>query len=50
MKELKIDQEFKSLIPPLTDDEYKRLEENIKADGCRDSLVTWDGIIVVESG
>jgi len=46
MKELKIDQEFKSLIPPLTDDEYKRLEENIKADGCRDSLVTWDGIIV----
>jgi len=46
MKELKIDQEFKSLIPPLTDDEYKRLEENIKVDGCRDSLVTWNGIIV----
>ena len=46
MNSLIIDQEFKSLIPPLTADEYKRLEENIKADGCRDALVIWNGTII----
>lgn len=37
-----IDQEFKELIPPLSADEYKQLEENILRDGIRDSLVIWD--------
>lgn len=46
MNSLIIDQEFKSLIPPLTADEYMRLEENIKADGCRDALVIWNGTII----
>jgi len=36
-----IDEEFKNLIPPLTDDEYKQLEANIIAEGCRDPLVLW---------
>ena len=43
---LKIDQEFKSLIPPLSDEEYKQLEQNIITDGCRDPLVIWKGTIV----
>lgn len=37
-----IDQEFKSLIPPLSDEEYKQLEENILKDGVRDSVTYWD--------
>lgn len=41
-----IDKEFKNLIPPLTPDEYKGLEESILKEGCRDSLVTWNGILI----
>lgn len=37
-----IDSEFKDLIPPLSSEEYKQLEENILKDGIRDSLVIWD--------
>ena len=37
-----IDQEFKSLIPPLSTDEYRQLEENILLDGVRDSVTYWD--------
>lgn len=36
-----IDPEFKTLIPPLSTEEYAQLEENIKAEGCRDPLVAW---------
>lgn len=43
---IKIDDEFKNLIPPLTDDEYKGLEESILKEGCRDSLVTWNDILI----
>jgi ParB-like chromosome segregation protein Spo0J len=38
---LTIDSEFRSLIPPLSDEERSQLESNIVANGCRDSLVTW---------
>lgn len=41
-----IDKEFKSLIPPLTDEEYKGLEASILEEGCRDALVIWGDIIV----
>lgn len=41
-----VDPEFKSLIPPLTPDEYKQLEENCKRDGILDSLKVWHGILV----
>lgn len=41
-----IDNEFKGLIPPLTDEEYKGLEESILKDGCRDALVLWGEILV----
>jgi N6-adenosine-specific RNA methylase IME4 len=33
---------FKSLIPPLSQDERCQLEENIAREGCRDPLVVWD--------
>ena len=36
-----VDDEFKSLIPPLSPDEYSQLEENIIRDGIRDPLVVW---------
>jgi hypothetical protein len=41
-----IDPEFKALIPPLAPEELAQLEANILQDGCRDPLVTWQGIIV----
>lgn len=36
-----IDKEFQALIPPLSDDEFRQLEENCIRDGIRDPLVTW---------
>lgn len=41
-----IDEGFKSLIPPLAQEEKRQLEENIKANGCRDPLVVWNGFLV----
>jgi len=43
---LQIDHEFQSLIPPLTHEEYSGLEASIKAEGCRDALVVWEGIVI----
>jgi len=39
---VKIDPEFKTLIPPLSSDEYAQLEENILAEGCREPFVVWE--------
>ena len=44
--ELTIDPEFAALIPPLAPEEREQLERNILADGCRDPLTAWDGVIV----
>lgn len=43
-----IDSEFQSLIPPLADDEYDRLEKSILEEGFHDwePIVTWNGTIV----
>ena len=43
---LKIDKEFKTLIPPLSPKEYEQLEANIIADGCREPIVIWNGYII----
>lgn len=43
---LRVDDDFRSLIPPLTDDEYSRLERSIIAEGVRDPIITWNGTIV----
>ena len=43
----RIDPEFKALIPPLSVEEYKQLEENIiSGKKCRDAIVVWNGTIV----
>ena len=44
--EIVIDSEFKSLIPPLTAEEYDGLENSILAEGCRDALVLWGETLV----
>jgi hypothetical protein len=38
----KVCNDFKSLIPPMHADEYKKLEASIKDEGCRDKLIVWD--------
>jgi N6-adenosine-specific RNA methylase IME4 len=38
---MKIDKEFQNLIPPLSEDEYTKLEASLKTEGCRDALVIW---------
>lgn len=43
---IKIDAEFKALIPPLSPEEREQLEANILQDGCRDPLVVWNDVIV----
>lgn len=43
---MRIDNEFKNLIPALTDEEYKGLEQSILSEGCRDALVLWGDILV----
>lgn len=44
--ETKIDSEFQTLIPPLSDDEYQRLEKSILSDGVREPIITWGGTII----
>lgn len=44
--ELKIDDEFKNLIPPLSADEYQQLKQNLIQEGCREAILTWDGYII----
>ncbi len=43
---LHIDVEFQRLIPPLTDEEYKALEQNLIRDGCRDPICVWENTIL----
>lgn len=43
---IQIDQEFKELIPALTKEEYEQLEANILAEGVRDSLLVWNGVLI----
>jgi hypothetical protein len=37
-----IDEELQKFIPPLLDEEFKLLEDNILKDGCRDALIVWE--------
>jgi len=43
---VKIDPELSSLIRPLQPEEYEKLKESILAEGIRDPLVVWRGILV----
>jgi len=46
MSSITIDKEFKELCPPLTSEERGILEASIAAEGCRDPLDVWNGVIV----
>ena len=51
MKEMivspQVDLEFKALMPPLSTEEYDRLQQNILADRkCHDAVLLWNGFIV----
>lgn len=47
MKNLIIDPEFRDKIPPLSEDEFSKLEENIVSDGeVREPLVVWNNTII----
>lgn len=43
---IRIDTEFRSVIPALSKEEYEGLEQSLIKEGCRDALLTWDGILV----
>ncbi len=43
---LKIDKTFQTLIPPLSSEEYKLLEDNLLREGCRDPICIWNGTII----
>ncbi|MBW3623042.1 MAG: DNA modification methylase [Armatimonadetes bacterium] len=38
--------EVERLLPPLSEDEHARLEVRLLEEGCRDPLVTWNGILL----
>lgn len=41
-----IDNEFKNIIPPLEEEERRRLEESIKKEGVREPLIIWNNILI----
>jgi DNA modification methylase len=43
---IKVDSEFKELIPLLTEEEQRQLEESIIKEGCRDALIVWNGLLL----
>lgn len=43
---IRISEQFKKEIPPLSRDEYAQLEENCLSEGIRDAIITWDDYII----
>ena len=43
---IKIDNEFKSLIPSLAENEYQQLEENLLQNGIREPLSIWGEVLI----
>lgn len=43
---MRIKKEYKTLIPPLSPEEYQYLEENILKDGVREPLVVWGDVLI----
>jgi len=41
-----IDEQFRFLLPALDRETYALLEENLLENGCRDPIVTWNGILI----
>lgn len=46
MQKLVVDTEFSKLIPALLDEERSGLEASLKAEGCRDALIVWNGMLI----
>jgi site-specific DNA-methyltransferase (adenine-specific) len=46
MEKLEIKEELKKLIPALTQEEFKQLEENCLEEGIREAIITWNGYII----
>jgi len=46
MESLVIDNEFKTLLAPLTKEEFEQLEANILAEGCLEPLTVWNSTLV----
>lgn len=45
VKDIKIDDELKNLLPPLSEDELNGLEEDIRKHGVLDPIILWNGFI-----
>ena len=45
-QDLVLDPEFSRFVPPLTPKELELLKESILREGCRDAIVTWNGVIL----
>lgn len=43
---LRVDPQFRELIRPLYKSDYLQLEKSIISEGCREAIITWNGIIV----
>ena len=46
MQSIIIDGEFKRLLPPLNENLFSLLEQDILRNGCHDALVLWDDILI----
>ena len=46
MQGIRIDPEFKSIIPSISPEELAQLESNILQEGCRDPLVVWQETLI----
>ena len=44
--EVAIDPEFRALIPPLSADQLRQIEDDRASQGCRDPLVVWHGFLL----
>ena len=43
---MEIDNEFRNYIRPLSAEEFEKLKTSVLAEGIRDPLVTWQGILL----
>jgi len=46
MQELTILPDIESLLPPLSEEEFETLKENVLAEGIRDAIVIWNGTVI----
>lgn len=44
--EIKIDPEFRDIIPALTNAEFEQLEKNLVNEGCRERIITWNDYLI----